>query len=68
MNLAKLIARAEELKPAPTEKCNNCGWCCLSEVCPVGVEHGGTTIIPCKFIATCRDKHYCSLVIEGVIS
>jgi hypothetical protein len=60
-NLINVINVAETNKPALGQPCNSCGWCCLTEVCPVGVELTGTTVIPCKLLVTQGDKHYCQL-------
>ena len=64
MKLINLIQVATENKPSKGEDCNSCGWCCLTEVCPVGMELSGTTMIPCKLLTINNDtgKHTCSLV------
>ena len=62
--LGTMIHRSMELKPKFEEPCNHCGWCCLTEVCPTGIEYGASEVIPCEYLAHCGDKHYCSLMIE----
>ena len=60
-NLAKVIKVVAANKPAFKEPCNNCGWCCLTEVCPIGVEITGSDVIPCSLLKTEGDKHTCSV-------
>jgi hypothetical protein len=38
VNVYVEVDRALGVKPALGQPCNNCGWCCLSETCPVGLE------------------------------
>ena len=64
--LFDLIAVAEIRKPEFGDKCNNCGWCCLTEVCPTGLEFGKSSEIPCQYIVTKGDKHYCKLAIPNI--
>lgn len=52
---------AQNNKPKYGNDCNSCGWCCLTEVCSVGVELTGTKELPCKLLVTDGDKHYCQL-------
>lgn len=59
--LFEIIEVARALKPAEREPCNNCGWCCLTEVCPTGIEFGRSHSIPCKFLEQEGDRHYCGL-------
>lgn len=59
--LFKSIEVARAMKPAEREPCNNCGWCCLTEVCPTGIEFGKSAQIPCKFLEAKGNKHYCGL-------
>lgn len=60
--LMQLIAAAEEAKPPIDTPCNQCGWCCLTEVCAIGVELVGS-VIPCKLLRAGGDgKHYCNLM------
>lgn len=66
MNLMLLIGVATDLKPKFGEPCNNCGWCCLTEVCQMGEFHGASSVIPCEFLVSKDDKHYCKLVIEKI--
>jgi hypothetical protein len=62
------IMVSQEMKPKYGKPCNHCGWCCLTEVCPSGVEYGnGSEDIPCQFIATSGDRHYCELLITKQI-
>ena len=60
MNLQIAIIEAVKIKPKFDEPCNNCGWCCLTEVCPVGADIVGTQI-PCKLLISKEGKHYCPL-------
>lgn len=60
-NLMGMIEAAEEVKPAMGRPCNHCGWCCLTEVCQVGRELTGTTVIPCGLLRSEGEKHYCSV-------
>ena len=64
--LENLINTATELKPKFGEPCNNCGWCCLTEVCPTGIEFGHSAKIPCKFLEQENNKHYCGLAKHNV--
>jgi hypothetical protein len=59
--LAILVKTAYDDKPKRGEPCNNCGWCCLTEVCPVGAELTGNTKPPCTLIESKDGKHYCKL-------
>lgn len=61
MLLRDKIERAHREKPAPGAKCNRCGWCCLTEVCPAGIAVTGSTQIPCKLLAGRPGKYRCSL-------
>lgn len=61
-NLAKILNVAIELKPKFGEPCNNCGYCCLTEVCAVGKELTDSNIWgPCKLLISNGNKHYCKL-------
>jgi len=56
------ISKAEEIKPAFGDDCNHCGWCCMTEVCEVGREHGAGEMLPCKYL----DKNnLCGLAIQS---
>ncbi len=57
--------QAHKIKPAYRSPCNNCGWCCLTEVCAVGVELSGSDDLPCKFMETKGDAHFCKLANVG---
>ena len=61
MKLIELIHIAQEKKPKFGEPCNNCGWCCLTEVCPMGQFMGAGEMLPCKFL---RDN-MCLLIEDG---
>ena len=63
--LLDLLNISVENKPAYGDDCNNCGYCCLSEVCVVGQELTGKTIGPCSLLVQEGDKHFCSLVINS---
>jgi len=67
VNLINVIEVAEEKKPAFGAKCNMCGWCCLTEICAVGLELTDKTIGPCPLLlegAHDSSEHYCSLAIN----
>ncbi len=64
--LKELIEVAEKLKPEFGESCNNCGWCCLTEVCATGVQFGKSTKIPCQFLEQEGDKHFCGLAKRNI--
>ena len=53
--------RAYKIKPNYGSPCNNCGWCCLTEVCAIGQELSGSSELPCKFLKHEGDKHFCKL-------
>ena len=59
--LMKLIAVAESEKPKMGEPCNHCGWCCLTEVCDMGRELTGSSMIPCSLLVERDGGHYCSV-------
>jgi len=63
-DLIQLIQVAEKQKPLMGETCNHCGWCCLTEVCDIGVAITGSSQIPCKLLKAEGDKHYC-MAAEG---
>ena len=61
--LALKVATASEAKPPMWEPCNNCGWCCLTEVCIIGQEltNVGAKDIPCTLLVERDGGHYCSV-------
>ena len=60
--LIQIINVAVTNKPNKGDNCNNCGWCCLTEVCTVGIELTGSSVAPCKLLASSdSNKHYCKL-------
>ena len=59
-NLVEIIHKAQQLKPKFGERCNHCGWCCLTEVCPTGLVLSDS-VIPCKFLRESSNKYYCKL-------
>jgi hypothetical protein len=65
------IEKAQETKPIFGDKCNHCGWCCLTEPCVVGKEITGVTMGQCPLLLrgdhSNPDKYYCSLVIHNAI-
>ncbi len=61
-NLDALIGIATSIKPKFGEACNNCGWCCMTGVCPVGQDLSGSDELPCKFLEGSGDnKYHCVL-------
>lgn len=67
MNLMSLIGVATELKPEFGDPCNNCGWCCLTEVCQMGEYYGATQVLPCSFLVSKGDVHQCGLILDGTM-
>ena len=65
--LFKNIEIARTRKPAFDMECNNCGWCCLTEVCQLGEFYGGTSMIPCQFLTRKGQKWLCGLILDGTI-
>lgn len=59
--LISVTVKAIDNKPSFGDPCNHCGWCCLTEVCTVGAELGGSTKIPCKYLKSEDGLHLCSL-------
>lgn len=55
------IEIAEKAKPAMGEPCNNCGWCCLTEVCRIGRMILGSGVIPCALLIERDGKYFCSV-------
>jgi hypothetical protein len=60
----KLIIKAQETKPPMWQPCNQCGWCCLTEVCPTGIELTGSSEAPCSLLKQDGDRHLC-LIAKG---
>ena len=67
-NLIESINLAADSKPSMGDECNHCGWCCMTEVCPLGKAEGAGEMIPCKFIIADKGKHYCGLAIKSVVA
>lgn len=59
--MIKLVIVAHDNKPKFGDTCNNCGWCCLTEVCAIGEELQGNKELPCNYLITDNDKHTCKL-------
>lgn len=60
--LIKITFEAQEIKPSFGSPCNNCGWCCMTEVCAGGVKLGADPQqLPCKFLIEKDGKHLCSI-------
>ncbi|MDH5185228.1 MAG: hypothetical protein OEX12_15200 [Gammaproteobacteria bacterium] len=53
------VVKATKVKPKFGDPCNSCGWCCLTEVCSVGVGITGSTKLPCKLLDT--ETHLCTV-------
>lgn len=60
-NLMQIMTVALESKPKLGDACNQCGYCCLTEVCVIGQELGGGNCAPCKLLVQRDGKHFCSL-------
>lgn len=60
-NLIEVINLAVKTKPKFGDDCNNCGYCCIAEVCPIGQDLTGSSIGPCKLLVSKNGKHYCHL-------
>lgn len=58
----KVVYKAVEDKSKFGDPCNNCGWCCLTEVCVVGAELSGSKQVPCQYLDS---EHKCSLVVKN---
>lgn len=54
---------ALEIKPALHQPCNNCGWCCLTETCPIGIELTPPDATVCAMLVPKDGKYYCKLSI-----
>lgn len=63
MTLMELITKAETVKPVMGSACNKCGWCCMTQTCPVAKDLGAGEMIPCKFlkVANATGEYLCSL-------
>ena len=59
-DLIAVTVKAQQNKPKFSDPCNNCGWCCLTEVCGVGKGLGAKEL-PCKFLISDKEVHTCSL-------
>ena len=55
--------KALKIKPALGQPCNNCGWCCLCETCPVGIELTPPDAKVCAMLVPKDGKFYCKLAI-----
>jgi len=66
-SLVNLLNISVEAKPLMGSTCNNCGYCCLMEVCPVGQRITGKDIGPCTLLVSEEgtNKHYCRLALSG---
>lgn len=70
--LIELLNVAVESKPKFGDACNHCGYCCLTEICSVGLEYTDKTIGPCPHLVGedpekkhyNQTKHYCNLIIK----
>lgn len=60
-SLIKTLQIVHDTKPKFGSPCNNCGYCCLTEVCVVGQELTGSDIAPCKLLTEKDGKQYCKL-------
>ena len=55
------VPDALDNKPALDQPCNNCGWCCLTETCDLGLQfyqHGDTV---CRMLVPKDGKYFCKL-------
>lgn len=48
-------------KPAEGALCNGCGWCCISEPCPIAKEQLGATD-KCPALERAGDRYACGLI------
>lgn len=60
-DLIPIVNVAMKEKPEFGKPCNSCGWCCLTEVCSVGVELSGSTEVPCNYLKNEEGRHVCEL-------
>jgi hypothetical protein len=65
-DLGVRIEAAKKAKPKYNEPCNHCGWCCLTEVCQLGIFHGDTSMIPCQFLIVAGGIHLCRLITDEI--
>lgn len=68
MSTVELIAKSRENKPRLGSPCNHCGWCCLTQVCEVGVQIQGldNNWGPCRLLEYHDGKHLCGLAVRNV--
>lgn len=59
--LMQKLERAHREKPAEGERCNRCGWCCLTEVCQAGIATTGSDLAPCKNLKGKPGNYRCAL-------
>jgi len=58
------VKAALKIKPEYGDKCNGCGWCCMSEVCRIGkAVHGEDAVAPCPSLIKANNRYWCSLVL-----
>lgn len=51
-------------KPLMGQPCNGCGYCCLSEVCPLGVRVGVSPQAPCSALVAMDGQYLCGLLVD----
>jgi hypothetical protein len=61
MNRHLEALKAIEIKPKMGQPCNNCGWCCIRETCPVGVELSPPGDAVCAMLVPKDGKYFCKL-------
>ena len=64
-NLIEVLDIAVKNKPSFGDACNNCGYCCLVEICCIGQDLTGSYTAPCKLLVSKDNKHYCKLADNG---
>jgi hypothetical protein len=47
-------------------ECVGCGYCCETATCVAGLVHGSSSS-PCDFLIFKDGRHWCMLVLEGVV-
>lgn len=58
------IAEALSKKPSYGSVCNQCGWCCMMEVCSIGKEvYGKEQQSPCPALIYANNRHWCKFVL-----
>lgn len=67
-NNTELELQARRLKPPMGQPCNQCGWCCLTQVCPVGEELTKSSKAPCQLLIQEGDRHYCKLASHPILA